>query len=52
MMIPIAVRSSEEFLRAVPMSCAKGPWRWGSKAKTILTVVIPAAKPGSSPGSC
>ena len=28
MMIPIALRSSEEFLRRVPWRCAKGPWRW------------------------
>ena len=47
MMIPIAVRSSEEFLRAVPISLREGAMALGaSKAKTILTVVIPAAKHG------
>ena len=47
MMIPIAVRSTEEFLRAVPNSLREGAMALGaSKAKTILTVVIPAAKHG------
>jgi len=47
MMIPIAVRSSEDFLRAVPGSLREGAMALGaSKAKTILTVVIPAAKAG------
>ena len=44
MMIPIAVRSTEEFLRAVPNSLREGAMALGaSKARTILTVVIPAA---------
>jgi phosphate transport system permease protein len=47
MMIPIAVRSSEEFLRAVPLSLREGSMALGaSKARSILTVVIPAAKNG------
>jgi len=47
MMIPIAIRSSEDFLRAVPGSLREGAMALGaSKAKTILTVVIPAAKAG------
>jgi phosphate transport system permease protein len=47
MMIPIAVRSSEEFLRAVPLSLREGSMALGaSKARSILTVVIPAAKHG------
>jgi len=47
MMIPIAVRSSEEFLRAVPNSLREGAVALGaSKAKSIFTVVIPAAKNG------
>jgi phosphate transport system permease protein len=47
MMIPIAIRSSEEFLRAVPLSLKEGAVALGaSKAKSILTVVIPAAKHG------
>ncbi len=51
MMIPIAVRSSEEFLRAVPNSLREGAMALGaSKAKAILTVVIPAAKNGIMTG--
>jgi phosphate transport system permease protein len=47
MMIPIAVRSTEEFLRAIPMSLREGAIALGAtKAKSILTVVIPAAKNG------
>lgn len=44
MMIPIAVRSTEEFLRAVPNSLREGAVALGaSKPKAIVTVVIPAA---------
>jgi len=51
MMIPIAVRSTEEFLRAVPDSLREGAVALGaSKAKSILTVVIPAAKNGIMTG--
>jgi phosphate transport system permease protein len=51
MMIPIAVRSTEEFLRAVPNSLREGAMALGaSKARAILTVVIPAAKNGSMTG--
>jgi len=47
MMIPIAVRSAEVFLRAVPVSLREGAVALGaSKSKAILTVVIPAAKGG------
>jgi phosphate transport system permease protein len=47
MMIPIAVRSSEEFLRAVPVSLREGAVALGaSQSQAILTVVIPAAKNG------
>jgi phosphate transport system permease protein len=47
MMIPIAIRSSEEFLRAVPLSLREGSMALGaSKAQSIFTVVIPAAKNG------
>ena len=47
MMIPIAVRSTEEFLRAVPLSLREASMALGaSKAQSILTVVIPAAKHG------
>jgi phosphate transport system permease protein len=51
MMIPIAIRSTEEFLRAIPMSLREGAVALGaSKAKAILTVVIPAAKNGIMTG--
>lgn len=47
MMIPIALRTTEEFLRAVPVSLREGAMALGaSKARTIFTVVIPAAKNG------
>lgn len=47
MMIPIAIRSSEEFLRNVPNSLREGAVALGAtKTKAILTVVIPAAKNG------
>ena len=47
MMIPIAVRSTEEFLRAVPGSLREGAMALGaSKSRAILTIVIPAAKNG------
>jgi phosphate transport system permease protein len=51
MMIPIAVRSSEEFLLAVPGSLREGAMALGaSKSKAIWTVVIPAAKNGIMTG--
>jgi phosphate transport system permease protein len=44
MMIPIAVRSTEEFLRAVPTSIREAAMALGaSKWRTIATVIIPAA---------
>jgi phosphate transport system permease protein len=44
MMIPIAVRSTEEFLRAVPQSLREAALAVGaSKWKAVATVVIPAA---------
>ncbi len=44
MMIPIALRSTEEFLRAVPTSLREGAMALGApKWKAIATVVIPAA---------
>ncbi len=47
MMIPIAVRTTEEFLRAVPNALREGAMALGAtKARTILTVVIPAAVSG------
>jgi phosphate transport system permease protein len=45
MTIPITVRSTEEFLRAVPVSLREAAMALGSnKWKTIVTVVLPAAK--------
>lgn len=47
MMIPIAVRSTEEFLRAVPQDLREGAMALGaSKWKTVATVVVPAAMQG------
>ena len=47
MMIPIAVRTTEEFLLAVPNSLREGALALGAtKAKTIFTVVVPAAISG------
>jgi phosphate transport system permease protein len=51
MMIPIAVRTSEEFLRAVPNSMREGAMALGAtKATTIFTVIIPAAISGLTSG--
>jgi len=47
MVIPITVRSTEEFLRSVPGSLREGAMALGaSKWKTIVTVVLPAASGG------
>jgi phosphate transport system permease protein len=47
MMIPIALRTTEEFLRAVPLSLREAAMALGAgKARTIATVVIPAARSG------
>jgi phosphate transport system permease protein len=47
MMIPIALRSTEQFLRAVPDTLREGALALGAtKARTIVTVVAPAAMPG------
>lgn len=51
MMIPIAVRTTEEFLRAVPTSLREGAMALGAtKSKTIFTVVVPAAMSGLASG--
>ena len=51
MMIPIAVRTTEEFLRAVPNSMREGAMALGAtKAKTIFTVIVPAALSGLMSG--
>jgi phosphate transport system permease protein len=47
MVIPITVRSTEEFLRAIPETLREGAMALGaSKWKTIATVVLPAASGG------
>jgi phosphate transport system permease protein len=47
MMIPITLRSTEEFLKNVPNSLREGAMALGaSKSKTIRTVIIPAAYRG------
>jgi phosphate transport system permease protein len=47
MMIPIAVRTTEEFLRAVPNSMREAAMALGAtKAQTIFSVVVPAAMSG------
>lgn len=51
MMIPIAVRTTEEFLRSVPNSLREGAMALGAtKAKTIFSVVVPAAIAGLTSG--
>lgn len=47
MVIPITLRSTEEFLRSVPGSLREGAMALGAnKWRTIATVVLPAAKGG------
>ena len=47
MMIPIGLRATEQFLRSVPNSLREASLALGaSKTRTILTVVVPAAKQG------
>jgi phosphate transport system permease protein len=47
MVIPITVRASEEFLRAIPNTLREGAMALGaSKWKTIATVILPAASGG------
>lgn len=47
MMIPIVLRSTEEFLKAVPRPLREGAMALGaSKWRTVLTVVVPAAGSG------
>ena len=46
-LIPIIVRSTEQFLRAVPNSLREGSLALGAnKATTILSVIVPAARRG------
>jgi phosphate transport system permease protein len=47
MMIPIGLRATEQFLRGVPNSLREGALALGaSKTRTVLTVVVPAARQG------
>ncbi len=47
MVIPITLRSTEEFLRSVPGTLREGAMALGaSKWRTIVTVVLPAARGG------
>lgn len=47
MVIPITVRSTEEFLRAIPGNMREGAMALGaSKWRTIATVILPAASGG------
>ncbi len=51
MMIPIGLRATEQFLRSVPNSLREGSLALGaSKTRTILTVIVPAAKQGIMTG--
>ncbi len=47
MMIPIGLRSTEQFLRGVPGSLREGSLALGAtRTKTIISVVVPAARQG------
>jgi phosphate transport system permease protein len=51
MVIPITVRSTEEFLRAIPSNMREGAMALGaSKWRTIATVILPAASGGIMTG--
>ena len=52
MVIPITLRSTEQFLRAVPQTLREGALALGaSKSRTVVTVVIPAAMRGILTGT-
>jgi phosphate transport system permease protein len=51
MLIPIATRSTEQFLRAVPLSMREGSLALGaSKWRTVISVVVPASITGVMTG--
>jgi len=51
MMIPIALRTTEEFLRSIPNSLREGAMALGAtRSRTIFTVVVPAAMSGLTSG--
>jgi len=52
LMLPVVIRSSEEILRLVPAGLREASLALGaSRARTILTVVLPAAIPGITSGA-
>jgi phosphate transport system permease protein len=52
LMLPIVIRSSEEILRLVPAGLREASLALGaSQARTIVTVVLPAAIPGITSGA-
>jgi phosphate transport system permease protein len=52
LMLPIVIRSTEEILRLVPAGLREASLALGaSRARTILTVVLPAAIPGITSGA-
>jgi phosphate transport system permease protein len=47
MMVPIGLRATEQFLRAVPNSLREGALALGaSRTRTVMTVIVPAARQG------
>jgi phosphate transport system permease protein len=52
MVIPITLRSTEQFLRAVPNTLREGALALGaSKSRAVVTVIIPAAMRGILTGT-
>ena len=52
LMLPVVIRSTEEILRLVPAGLREASLALGaSRARTILTVVLPAAIPGITSGA-
>ncbi|MFB3825452.1 MAG: phosphate ABC transporter permease PstA [Bryobacteraceae bacterium] len=52
MVVPVVIRSTEQFLRAVPDSLREGALALGaSKGRTVFTVVVPAAFRGVLTGA-
>ena len=52
LMLPVVIRSTEEILRLVPPGLREASLALGaSRARTILTVVLPAAIPGITSGA-
>jgi phosphate transport system permease protein len=52
LMLPIVIRSTEEILRLVPAGLREASLALGaSRARTIMTVVLPAAIPGITSGA-